>query len=173
MATNWTSPNTIEQYAESDAENIHVSWDASEFSNLRNLDGRSVKTVRDLLHIARDPRHDIVEKTYFLRVSNFNFVRLPDTLSGIEVRITANRYGRITDDTVQLCLGGTLIGENQATLELSPIKTYGSSESRWSANLSMSDIQLSSFGVVVRFKSHPSWPHKCSVLIDAIEIRVH
>ena len=173
MATKWTLPVTVDQYAESDAENIHVSWDSSEFSNLRNLDGRSIKTVRDLLHISRDPRHDIVEKTYFLRVSNFNFSNLPDTLSGIETRITANRYGRITDDTVQLCLNGVLIGDNQATLDLSPIKIYGSNESLWSTTLSMSDIQNSSFGVVVRFKSHPSWPHKCSALIDAIEIRVH
>jgi hypothetical protein len=173
MATNWKSPITVDQYAESDAENIHVSWDANEFSNLRNLDGRSVKTVRDLLHVSRDPRHDIVEKTYFLRVSNFNFSSLPSTLSGIETRITANRYGRITDDTVQFCLNGLLIGDNQATLDLSPIKIYGSNESLWSTNLSMSDIQNSSFGVVVRFKSHPSWPHKCSALIDAIEIRVH
>jgi hypothetical protein len=173
MATNWTSPITADQYAESDAENIHVSWNASEFNNLRNLDGRSVKTMRDLLHVSRDPRHDIVEKTYFLRVSNFNFSSLPSTLSGIETRITANRYGRITDDTVQLCLNGLLIGDNQATLDLSPIKTYGSNESLWSTNLSMSDIQNSSFGVVIRFKSHPSWPHKCSALIDAIEIRVH
>jgi hypothetical protein len=129
--------------------------------------------VRDLLHISRDPRHDIVEKTYFLRVSNFNFSSLPSTLSGIETRITANRYGRLTDDTVQLCLNGELIGDNQATLDLSPIKTYGSNESLWSTTLSMSDIQNSSFGVVVRLKSHPSWPHKCSALIDAIEIRVH
>lgn len=173
MATKWTLPITVDQYAESDAENIHVSWDSSEFSNLRNLDGRSVKTMRDLLHIPRDPRHDIVEKTYFLRVSNFNFLDLPGSLSGIETRITANRYGRITDDTVQLCLNGVLIGDNQATLDLSPIKTYGSNESLWSTTLSMSDIQNSSFGVVVRFKSHPSWPHKCSALIDAIEIRVH
>jgi len=27
--------------------------------------------------------------------------------------------------------------------------------------------------VVVRFQSHPNWPHKCSALVDAIELRVH
>ena len=172
MATNWALPSSIEKYSEEQAENTHISW-TGDFNNLTRLLGRSIKTSKDLLHIARDPRHDIVDKTYYLRVTNFNFNYIPDIVSGIEVRLSTNRYGRITDDTVQLCLANDLIGDNQATLDLNPIKLYGSEDNLWNTSLTKIDLQNSSFGLTIRFKSHPSWPHKSSMLISAIEIRVH
>lgn len=172
MATNWALPSSIEQYSEDQAENIHISW-IGDFNNLTRYLGRSIKTAKDLLHIARDPRHDVVDKTYYLRATNFNFNYIPDIISGIEVRLSTNRYGRITDDTVQLCLDNDLIGVNQATLDLSPIKIYGGEDVLWNAASSKENLQNSSFGLTLRFKSHPSWPHKCSMLISAIEIRVH
>lgn len=174
MATPWTLPNTISQYAETGGEDSHVSWlEVDNFSALKNLDQRSIKTSRDLVHIARDPRHDITEKTYYLKVTNFNFRSLPSTLSGIELKLSMNRFGRITDDEIHLCLNNEIIGQNQADLNLDPIKTYGNSTNLWNTNLTISDIQNSSFGCIIRFQSHPKWPHKCSALIDAIEIKIH
>jgi len=174
MASNWALPNTIIQYAESGFENIHVAWDNSrQFSPLKNKDGIHTKTVRDLIHIARDPKHDIVEKTYFLKLTGFNFTNIPIFLSGIEVKVTMNRYGRITDDEINLCLNNETIGTNQADRELSPIKIYGGQSYLWETGLTIADLSNSSFGCVFRFQSHPNWPHKCSALIDAVEIRVH
>lgn len=173
MNSNWALPNTVEQYSEEGAEENHISWvEIDNFSSLKQFDGKSTKTSRDLLHIARDPRHDIIEKTYFLKLTNFNFKNLPDSLSGIELRITMNRFGRITDDTVQLCLNGNLIGNNKATRDLAPIKLYGTGTDLWNSNLNISNVQNNSFGIVLRFKSHPDWPHKSSALIDAVEIRI-
>ena len=174
MTSNWALPNNIDQYAEDGAESFHVMWEeVDSFSALKNKDKKFVKTKRDLLHIARDPRKDILEKTYFLRLKNFNFENLPDEISGIEVKVTMNRYGRISDDTVQLCLDGQLIGENFATTDLTPIKTYGNATEKWNTFLTKSDLNNPSFGVVMRFKSQPNWPHKNSALIDSVEIRVH
>lgn len=174
MATPWTLPNTISQYAESGAESIHVSWlEVDNFSGLKHLDLRNTKTSRDLVHIARDPRHDITEKTYYLKLTNFTFVNLPNILTGIEMKLSMNRYGRITDDEISLCLNNESIGENQADLNLDPIKIYGNESDKWNTSLSIADIQNSSFGIILRFRSHPRWPHKCSALIDAVEIRVH
>jgi hypothetical protein len=174
MTTNWALPTNIEQYSETGAENVHVSWDnVDNFSAIKNLDGRSIKTSRDLLHIARDPKHDILEKTYYLRITGFNFVQIPEVISGIEAKITMKRHARITDDTIQLTLNDLLIGENQADLNLDPIKTYGSSNNYWNASLTSTDIQNSSFGIVLRFQSHPRWPHKTSALIDSVELRIH
>lgn len=174
MTSNWALPTTIEQYSESSAELVHVSWDSFDnFNNLKTNNGKSVKTSRDLLHIARDPRHDITEKTYFIKCVGFNFVNLPLVPSGIEVKLTSNRFGRITDETVSLTLNNELIGDNHASLDLSPIKTYGNNNDMWNTTLTQSDIQNSSFGVILRFQSHPNWPHKCSMLLDAIEIRIH
>lgn len=174
MTSNWALPTTISQYSEEEAEQAHISWqEVNNFSALKALDGRNVKTTTDLVHIARDPRHDIVQKTYYLKLTGFNLVDVPDTVSGIEARLTMNRYGRITDETVQLCLNDVLIGENRATLDLSPKKTYGGDNDTWEAVITKSNVLNPSFGVVLRFQSHPRWPHKSSALIDSVEIRVY
>lgn len=174
MASNWALPSTVIQYSESGFENDHVSWDESkQFASVKTKDGTHIKTVRDLVHIARDPKHDILEKTYYLKLTNFNFTNLPPVLSGIEMKLTMNRFGRITDDVIQLTFNNNLIGENKADLNLDPIKVYGSPSDIWSSNISLSDVTNSSFGIVLRFESHPRWPHKSSAFIDAVELRIY
>lgn len=173
MTSTWALPRSIEQYAEPEYEQIHVPWvEVDNFAALKNSDGKFIKTSRDLVHIARDPRHDVQEKTYYLRLTDFNFENLPDELSGIQAKITMNRSGRITDDTVQLCLDSELVGRNQASLLIPQIAVYGGENNIWNTNLTMTDIANSSFGIVLRFRSHPDWPHKSSALIDAVELRI-
>jgi hypothetical protein len=174
MTTEWTLPTTIIQYAEPGGEDAHISWlDDGGFYGLKSLDGKSVRTTRDLFHTARDPRHDLTDKTYYLQLTGFNFTNLPTTLSGIEMRLIINRYGRITDETIQLCLNDSLIGENQASLDLEVKKIYGGENFLWNGNLTIQDVQDPSFGVSLRFQSHPHWPHRSSPLIDAVELRIH
>jgi hypothetical protein len=133
----------------------------------------SIRTTKDLLHIARDPRHDILQKTYFLKLTGFNFFDFTGPILGVEARLVMNRGGRITDETIQLCLNDNLIGKNMATLDLDVDKIYGSENDSWGINLNMTDIENPSFGIVLRFQSHPRWPHKTSPLIDAVELRIH
>lgn len=174
MATIWTIPSNISQYPEEGADNFHIRWASStNFNELSMLDGKSLKTERDLIHIARDPKHDITDKTYYLKLTNFKFSNLPNILSGIELKMSINRFGRITDDTVQLILNDQLIGENIANLNLDMKKIYGTSSDLWGTNLTVESLNDPSFGVVLRFKSHPNWPHKSSPFIDAIEIKIH
>lgn len=174
MTSNWALPTQVFQYAESGAEGFHVSWrEVDNFYSLKNLDGKSIQTERDLLHIARDPKKDILEKTYYLRLTGFNFLNVPSSIAGIEVKLTMNRFGRITDDTVQLCLNNELIGENRANLLLDPIKTYGNENDLWETTVLNSDVLNSSFGIILRFQSHPRWPHKSTPMIDSVQIRIH
>jgi hypothetical protein len=174
MTSNWALPTTIKQYAESGAEAAHISWlEIDGFSAIKHNDGRSIKTSRDLLHIARDPRQDILEKTYFLEVTGFRFESLPPIITGIEMRLTMNRFGRITDETVQLCLQDHRIGENQASLTTDPTKIFGNYDDLWNSDLTIADVQDPTFGVLLRFQSHPRWPHRCGAMIDSIELRVH
>jgi len=173
MTTEWTLPTIFSQYAEEGAETAHVAWDGN-FDALRNLDSRSIQSVGTLIHIARSPKLDIRNKTYYIRATGFNFRNLPNILSGIEVRLNSRRYGRATDDVVQLCLDEEFIGENQATESIAPQKIYGGTDLLWSTqNLSLADIQNETFGIVIRFQAHPHWPHKDPVLVDAVEIRIH
>lgn len=174
MSSNWATPTQITQYAETEFENVHVSFqEVDSFSSLKFNDGRHVKTIRDLIHIARDPKHDILEKTYFLKLVDFNFTDIPNTLSGIQAKIKMNRGGRITDDVIQLTLNDNIIGENQASLDLHPIKIYGNETSLWGTGITLSDVMTSTFGLVIRFKSHPKFPHRTSPLIDTVELRIY
>ena len=174
MTTNWAMPTQINQYAEEGAEAVHITWlEIDSFSSLKEKDGRFVRTTSDLIHIARDGRVDITQKTYYLQLTGFIFQNVPDTISGIEMILSMNRHGRVTDDTIQLCLSGNLIGDNQASIDLSPKKIYGGDNLLWNTDITKTIIQDPSFGVVLRFQSHPDWPHKSSPLIDAVEVRIH
>ena len=175
MSTPWALPTIISQFSEPDAEAVHIAWDNSNnFNSLRNLDSGYIQTVQPLMHIARSPKHDLKNKTYYIRASGFNFINLPASFSGIELKLTTRRYGRITDETIQLCLDEVSIGDNMATLDLNPIKTYGGDSNKWGAeDLSITNIINTSFGVVIRFQSHPNWPHRDPAFIGAVELRIH
>lgn len=175
MTTAWMLPTIVSQYAEEGAELAHIPWNAVDnFSSLKSPDGKSVQTTQPLLHIARSPKLDIRMKTYYIMATGFEFRGLPTVVSGIEARLSSNRQGRIADETVQLCLDSELIGDNHATLPIQPIKTYGSSRDLWNIEQLMpADLENTTFGIVIRFQSHPDWPHKDPAFIDAIELRIY
>jgi hypothetical protein len=165
MTTSWTSPTSITQYAEPGADSVHISWS----SPLRF----PIKTSQDLRHIARSPKLDETNQTWYLLFTNCNFTNIPDMITGISLRVSANRRGRITDETVQLFLGGNPVGKNYASMDLSPQKIYGGEGDLWDAGLTPADLQDPSFGVLLRFQSHPHWPHKDSAMLDSVELQIY
>jgi hypothetical protein len=176
MTTEWTTPTIFSQYVESGAETAHIPWnDSNGWAALLNRNvNEKIGTNGTLTHIARSPKHDILSKTYYVKCQGFNFVNLPDSPSGIELRLTTQRRGRITDETIQLCFDNNTISENLADLIVDPVKIYGGSTSLWSVkNLSMSTIEDSKFGVVIRLQSHPNYPHRDEAYINAVELRIH
>jgi hypothetical protein len=175
MTTPWAFPSNISQFSESGAEEIHISWnDANNLEEIKSLDSRSIQSNGSLYHIARSPKKDLKNKTYFIRATGFNFQNLPNVLSGIELKINTRRYGRATDDTIQLCLNGSDIGDNKATLEIKPEKTYGGNIDLWSTeNISIDNVRDPTFGITIRFKAHPNWPHKDPIMVDSVEMRIH
>lgn len=174
MTTEWTTPTLFSQYADQGAEDIHVSWDETKFNALINVDNQRLGLNGVLTHIARSPKIDTTNKTYYLKTQGFNFNNLPDVISGIELRINAERRGRITDDTVQLIIDDQVIGENKANLNLDPIKTYGGQTDLWDINdIQVENLRQSTFGVLVRFQSHPHYPHRDGAYISGIELRIY
>jgi hypothetical protein len=161
MTTEWTNPATLLQYAEEGAESVHVPWD----STLTSTNG-------SLEHIARSPKRNIRTKTYYLKATGFAFQNLPETISGVELRLSVKRRGRVTDDTISLVINDQ-ISENRATLDLAPTKLYGGETDLWSfENISLEDLN-SNFGILIRFQAHLQWPHKDPAFIDAVELRIH
>jgi hypothetical protein len=174
MPTFWTNPTIVTQYTETGAEDAHILWDTeNDFNEIKFNDNRSVVTNKPLYHIARSPKTDLTTKTYFIRATGYSFLNVPTTISGIELKLTGNRSGRITDDTISLCLNGENIGDNKATLNLDPIKFYGSSTDKWNTTLTPTDVLNSTFGVVIRFKSHPNWPHMVGAYLNSLELLIY
>jgi hypothetical protein len=174
-----TTPTNISQYAEVDE---HIAWH-DDFSPLTAINGNNgVYTVKPLYHISRSPKYDLTNKTWYIQATGFTFENLPETISGITASIKIERGGRITDDTVQICYQGQLISENKAASIMDPrshrtlldtVTVYGGATDTWKIeNLSLAMVQDSSFGIVIRYQSHPHWPHKTSPIIRAVELAI-
>jgi len=168
MSTIWITPNNITQYAEDDS---HIRWGTDNFEMVRTLN-RGVSLSNPLLHIARQPRNDITMKTWYVKATNFNFTSIPNTVSGIVFKFTVDRVGRVFDDTVQLTVNDELIGENKCAKTVDPIQIYGGSADLWKIDNISDIIQDPSFGIVVRLKSHPNWPHKTTPILRGIELQI-
>jgi hypothetical protein len=168
MTTDWTIPNTVSQYAEDES---HIAWNAN-FDFIKTQIG-GLSLIKPLEHISRQPRNDIKMKTWYLQATNFNFQNLPDTVSGIEFRFTVGRGGRVFDETIQLTYNGEFIGENKCSLTVDPLQIYGSPTDTWKVDNISDIIRDPSFGIVIRLRSHPDWPHKTTPILRGMELQIY
>ncbi len=178
MPTPWSLPRTVIQFPEAFE---HVAWDSSgEFYYLKNNDGQFTKALEPLRHRANLRIGPIKNKTWYLVVTNFPLLMASQytnkKIIGIQVQIKADRGGRIVDDTVQLRYQNNWIGENRAQFTVAPRFVYGFAGA-WDLNYSDTNlinaiVQDPSFGVGIRFQSHPAWPHSTTPMIDYVSIRV-
>lgn len=171
------------QYAED--ETTQIQWNPDNLPALAYANnGIGVTTMKPLMHIARSPKYDLTNTTWFVQLTNFNTDIVPDTISGITATIKMNRGGRVADDTVQLVYNGEMIGENQAhpafihnairdTSLMDLESVYGGASSTWGAELTRDMIQDPSFGIVIRYKSHPAWPHKTHPLLYSVQLQIN
>lgn len=100
------------------------------------------------------------ETTHYLKCTNFGFA-IPggSTINGVSVSIerkanrsTSGRYAK--DATVSLVKGGTVSGNNKAATgtfypTTDTVASYGSSADLWGLTLTDTDINASTFGVVL------------------------
>lgn len=171
MPSSWFYPTIVSQIAE---DQSHIAWDpVNSFLFLRFADENYTRTVKSLIHIANSRSASIKNKTWYLLLTGFNFTNLPANIQGLEAEIHMNREGRITDDTIQLRYNNNWIGENRATNDLEMFKFYGGSTDNWGTNFSDINLQDSSFGIGIRFQSHPLYPHNSTPMLDYIRLRVY
>jgi len=178
ITTLWMTPTIVSQYAEPGAESVDIRWDDSDnFSSMDYVDGRYVKTMGDLVHLNRYPKGDIITKSYYLKIQGYNFSNLDsmmNSITGIEIRITAKRAGRIMDETVALCINDELKGENNAGLLVDPVTYYGSDSFLWKTKgITVQEVMDPTFGSIVRFQGHLQWPHRDAMMLDCVEMRIH
>jgi len=82
-----------------------------------------------------------------------------------------DRGSRIVDDTIQLDKNGELLGENQATLDMLSLKTYGNTWGLNWSNINPYTLTSGNFGLRLRFQSSFTTPHSTTPSIDFIRMR--
>jgi len=171
MYTKWFYPNAVSQYAEIEED---IAWNGdNSFLNLKHADGTFLTLSKPLLRIANTTVNDIKMKTYYLKLTDFQVNLTFNQLNGVEFELNMNRGGRITDDTIQLLYEDESIGDNLINIDLAPIKMYGGSDDLWGAQLTKEMVEDNSFGVLLRFQSHPAWPHREYAKIDYTRLRFY
>lgn len=92
----------------------------------------------------------------YLKVTNFNFSIPTDaTITGITASIerSSNTLNGTHDSSIKLVKGGSITGNDKASASQWPtsdaVVTYGSSTDLWGVTLTPTDINLSTFGIVI------------------------
>jgi hypothetical protein len=164
----WYYPTSVDQTFE---DVSHIPWDSTgNFVHLKSKDLSRTSTVAPLKHIPVSRTVSIRNKTWFLHC-RFQLGTEPGQINGIQVQIQMDRGSRIVDDTIQLDKNGELLGENQATLDILSLKTYGNT---WGLNWSNIDpytLTSGNFGLRLRFQSNFNTPHTTTPSIDFIRMR--
>ena len=169
--TGWKFPNTITQFAEHPS---HISWEnLNQYAGAKSTDQWFLRTSTDLVHLVNPSVNNIRSYTYYLQLKDFRIPVLSSLPTGIEVQLTSKRGGRETDETVQFRLNDSLLGENRADRNLDMIKNYGGPADFW--GLTQEDLESisdSEFSLLLRFQSHPQFPHRDAMYIDSVAVRV-
>lgn len=186
-------PKTITQYAEYPDTNISWSNNQSNpeiitdpeynFANASSGAGRKnvLTTVKPLSHIPNSGRGPVLDKTYYLKCTDFGMVDLPSNITGITVLIDAQRNGKIVDETICLVHNGEVISENKTNLSAlreghltnNNVQTYGGETDLWGTTITPEMLMDNSFGLLLRFSSNPLYPHREGLQIYKILIKLH
>ena len=172
-------PTAVEQVSE--APDQEILWKASSTSNSGFLLDSRWRTVNPLVHIANPATGDLRNQTYSLICTDFQMTGLPETISGIELTLQAQRNGRIVDKVIQLTYQGQSIGSNNFVyltnsdghLRITNNTIYGSPTDLWETELTPSMLQDPTFGVILQFQSHPYYPHNCGIAVDSVLLTVY
>lgn len=172
-------PNSVEQVSE--IPEHEIAWQSSSSSNPEYLLESRWRTVRNLTHISNPATGDLRNKTHALVCTNFQMTNLPSTISGLELTVNAQRNGRIVDEVIQLTYQGQAISKNnfvyltdsEGHLTLNNQTTYGSATDQWEVELTPEMLQDPTFGVILKFQSHPYYPHSSGMLVESVLLTVY
>ena len=172
-------PNTVTP--SSQFPDQEIAWRATPVTELGYLLGQRWGTVSELVHLSNPATGDMRNKTWFLTCINFQITGITDPINGIQLDISGQRNGRIVDEVIQLTYQGQPLGDNnfvyltdsEGHLKITNHTTYGGPTDTWGATITADMLQDPSFGVILKFQSHPYYPHKCGMFLDAVSLTVY
>jgi hypothetical protein len=163
----------------------NIIQNAPESSALILFRGTSfpIQTASDLYHITGTGgpgpyMTDVQTQTTQLVFTGFNITNVPSSLSGVQMNLDIVRNGRVCDGDIYLTYNGSIIGQNQSNYDedvenhlLNFNKNvYGGDNNFWGATLTPDILQDSSFGIVIRLRSHPQYPHRTGAMINNVRL---
>lgn len=171
-------PTSVQQI--SSVPDQEIAWTSSPTTHNNYLLNSVWKPVRDIKHIANPATGDMRTRTYDLYCTGLN-IPLLNEVNGIQLNLSAYRYARIVDETIQLTYQGVPIGINNFSYTVDPDNnvlitndsTYGGPTDTWGAQLTPEILQDPSFGVILKFQSHPYFPHSCGMFLYSVAITVY
>ncbi len=116
------------------------------------------------------------QSTQYLKVTNFGF-GLPVDVSVDGVVVVVRKSGAIGKDlSVRLVKGASIVGDDKATATAWPGAltdvSYGGASDGWTASLNESDVNASTFGIVIAAQ-YNAFDMNPTVQIDSVTITVH
>jgi hypothetical protein len=159
----------------------NIAWTSTDYlSNGLLMISNILETVKELKHIANPASGPIRDSTFTLVCTGFN-IPTPLEINGIELRVVGQRNGRIADEIIQLTYQDSAIGRNnfyyetdeEGRLPLSNDTIYGSPTDTWGVDITPSIVSDPSFGVILKFASHPYYPHSSGLLLNSITLTVY
>jgi hypothetical protein len=171
----------LPQAVEQTANENEISWQQSPATETGYLLESNWTTVKTLVHISNPATGDLRSRTQALVCSNFQITDLPQQISGIELQLLTDRNGRIVDEIIQLTYQGQPIGSNNFVyktdsnghLPINNTTTYGGPDDLWDAEITAEMLQDPSFGVILKFQSHPYYPHNSGMRLKAVSLTVY
>jgi len=171
-------PSLIAQ--SSSAPEQEIGWTSTPTSSLNYLLNSRWKTVDVLSHLSNPATGDIRNKTWALTCTGFN-IPLLNEINGIQLTVVGQRNGRIVDEIIQLTYQGQAIGNNnfyyitdsEGHLLLTNETTYGGTTDMWGTTLTPEQLTDPTFGVILKFQSHPYYPHRCGMFLDSVSLTVY
>jgi hypothetical protein len=157
-----------------------IGWTQYSIGNSEYLLGSRWKTNKPLLHISNPATGDLRNSTWTLTCTGFN-IPLLNTITGIKLNVKARRNGRIVDDIIQLTYQGSAIGANnfsyitdsEGHFLLLNDTYYGGEFDLWESEVTPSMLTDPSFGIILKFQSHPFYPHNCEMYLDSVSLTVY
>jgi hypothetical protein len=134
----------------------------------------------DRNNISNPATGDLRNTTWTLTCTGFN-IPLLNTITGIKLNVKAQRNGRIVDDIIQLTYQGSAIGANnfsyitdsEGHFLLLNDTYYGGEFDLWESEVTPSMLTDPSFGIILKFQSHPFYPHNCEMYLDSVSLTVY
>jgi hypothetical protein len=171
-------PSSVDQF--SNAPDQEIGWSSFFAPNTRFLLNSRWRTLEPLTHLSNPATGDLRNRTWSLICTGFNIPELT-SVSGLELRVAGQRNGRIVDEVIQLTYQGQSTGINNfvyitdpdGNLPIKNETVYGGPTDLWGTNLTPIQLTDPTFGVILKFQSHPYFPHRCGMFLDSVSLTVY